>query len=470
MMKMKRSNVKKAFAILTFSSLALAASLAYGLMSGRPASAKSAYSPSTISAAPAASSSAMSAAAQVMMPRTAIYALDTDNTLFVLWPGTTSFVRLARVPDGQVVGNLIGVDFRVSDGNNNRLYAETDRGRLYTIGLTPATLGQATLVSTLTPTFPSGYQSLMDFNPVIDAIRFIGSDALNYAVVKDANGILNTTAVQTSLTYNPNDVNKGVSPKVSAGSYNNNFIGATATIFYAIDYNLDSLVTIDPATAGGSSATGGGVLRTIGKLVTPTGAPVNTSPTTDIDIYTLRNGANRLVGVTGRTFFTVDLAQVTGPAALGTQKNIVVQGIPTNADLGGRLLDVAAAGTRYQSENGVQGGGNRVDTSIAGFVGTGFVNYADNVPGGITDYSVNQSGTVTLSVRYSNGSMANRPCNVLVNGVTVGTIAFPPTGSFATYGTAALSVNLGAANGFKTLRIISTTAAGGPNTDYIDVE
>jgi len=470
MMKMKRPNMKKAFAILTFISLALAASLAYGLMSGRPASAKSAYSPSNISAAPAATSSATAAAAQVMMPRTAIYALDTDNTLFVLWPGTTSFVRLARVPDGQVVGNLIGVDFRVSDGNNNRLYAETDRGRLYTIGLTPATLGQATLVSTLTPTFPSGYQSLMDFNPVIDAIRFIGSDALNYAVVKDANGILNTTAVQTSLTYNPNDVNKGVSPKVSAGSYNNNFIGATATIFYAIDYNLDSLVTIDPATAGGSSATGGGVLRTIGKLVTPTGAPVNTSPTTDIDIYTLRNGANRLVGVTGRTFFTVDLAQVTGPAALGTQKNIVVQGIPTNADLGGRLLDVAAAGTRYQSENGVQGGGNRVDTSIAGFVGTGFVNYADNVAGGITDYSVNQSGTVTLSVRYSNGSMANRPCNVLVNGVTVGTIAFPPTGSFATYGTAALSVNLGAANGFKTLRIISTTAAGGPNTDFIDVE
>jgi glycosidase len=54
MMKMKRPNVKKAFAILTFISLALAASLAYGLMSGRPASAKSAYSPSNISAAPAA--------------------------------------------------------------------------------------------------------------------------------------------------------------------------------------------------------------------------------------------------------------------------------------------------------------------------------------------------------------------------------------------------------------------------------
>ena len=246
---MKRPNIKKAFAILTFISLALAASLTYGLMNGHPASAKSASSPSNISAAPAAISSATTAAAQITnMPRTAVYALDTDNTLFVLWPGTTSFVRLVRIPDAQAVGNFIGIDFRVSDGNNNRLYAQTDRGRLYTISLLPGTLGQATLVSTLTPQFPSGYQSLMDFNPVIDAIRDIGSDTSNYAVVKDANGILSTTAVQTSLTYNPNDVNKGVTPRVSAGSYNNNFIGATATIFYAIDRNLDSLVTIDPAT------------------------------------------------------------------------------------------------------------------------------------------------------------------------------------------------------------------------------
>jgi Domain of unknown function (DUF4394) len=470
MMKMKRPNMKKAFAILTFISLALAASLTYGLMNGRPASAKSANSPSNISAAPVAISSATTAAAQVQMPRTAIYALDTDNTLFVLWPGTTSFVRLVRIPDGQAVGNFIGIDFRPADGNNNRLYAQTDRGRLYTISLLPGTLGQATLVSTLTPQFPSGYQSLFDFNPVIDAIREIGSDTSNYAVVKDANGILNTTAVQTSLTYNPNDVNKGVTPKVAGGAYNNNFIGATATIFYAIDPNQDTLVTIDPATAGASSATGGGVLRTIGKLVTTTGAPVNTSPTTDVDIYTLRNGTNRLVGVSGRTFFTIDLATQTTPAtALGTQRNVVVQGI-TIGDTGGKLCDLAASGTQYQSENGVQGGGNKVDTSIAGFVGTGFVNYADGVAGGITDYSVNQSGAVTLSVRYSNGSAANRPCNVLVNGVTVGTIAFPPTGSFATYGTATLALNLGATNGFKTLRIISTTAAGGPNSDFITIE
>jgi hypothetical protein len=469
MMKMKRPNVKKAIAILTFISLALAASLAYGLMSGHPASAKSA-SPSNISAAPAAISSATTAAVQVVMPRNPMYALDTDNTIFILVPGTTSFVRLFRVADGAVDGNLIGIDFRPADGSNNRLYAVTDTGKLYTISLRAANLGAATLVSSMSPNFPSGYQSLMDFNPVVDAIRLIGSDTLNYAVVKDANGILNTTAVQTSLTYNPNDVARGVTPKVSAGSYNNNLAGATVTIFYALDYNRDTLVTIDPAVAGGSSATGTGVLRTIGPLVTPTGGRVKLSPTADIDIYTLSNGANRLVGVSGRQFFTLDLAQVTGPAALGTQKNIVVQGIPANADLGGRLLDISAAGTRYEAENAVQGGGNVVASNNPGFTGTGFVNFVDNAANGFTEFAVNQSGPQTLIFRYANGSTVNRPCNITINGTLVGTVAFAPTGSFTTYRTTTLSVNFPVSAAFKALRVTNTTAAGGPNLDRADLE
>jgi hypothetical protein len=460
--------MKKAFAILTFISLALAASLTYGLMNGRPASAKSA-SPSNISAAPAAISSAATAAAQVIMPGTAIYALDTDNTFFILVPGTTSFVRLFRVADGAMDGNLIGIDFRAASGNNNVVYGLTDTGKLYTISLRAGNLGAATLVSSLSPTFPSGYQSLMDFNTVVDAIRLIGSDTLNYAVVKGTNGILNTTAVQTSLTYNPNDVAKGTIPKVSAGAYNNNLDNATVTLFYAIDYNRDTLVTIDPATAGGSSATGGGVLRTIGPLVTPTGGRVKMSPTADLDIYTLENRANRLVGVSGRTFFTIDLNQVTGPAALGTQKNIVVQGIPMNADLGGRFIDCAASLTRYEAENATLSGGNITEATNLGFTGTGYVNYTDNAAGGITTFPVNQSGPQTLIFRYANGGAVNRPCNVTVNGTLVGTVAFAPTGSFTTYKTATLSVTLPVSAAFKNIAVTSTTAAGGPNLDFLSL-
>jgi hypothetical protein len=471
---MKKPNLKKAFATLTITSLALAASLTYGLMSGHSTIAKSADSPFNISAAPAASSSAVSAAAQttaagIIMPRTPVYALDTDNTLFILVPGTTNFVRLVRVADAQVNGNLIGIDFRPGDGNNNSLYAVTDTGNIYTISLRAGTLGRATLVSAMTTRFPSGYQSLADFNPVVNALRLIGSDTLNYAVV-NSGGNLNAMAVQTSLTYNPNDVNRGLPARVSAGSYTNNVNGATVTIFYGVDYNYDSLVTIDPPPTGGSSATGAGVLRTIGNLVTPAGGPINLSSTADIDIYTLNNGANRLVGVSGRIFFTIDLmAQATPAAALGTAKNVVTNGIAM-VDNGGKFVDLAAALTRYEGENATLGGGNRVDATNTGFTGTGYVNFTDNAPNGFTEFAVNQAGTQTLIFRYSNGSAANRPCNVTVNGTSVGTVAFPPTGSFATFRTVTLSVNLPAGGAFKNVRVTSTTAAGGPDLDFMCVE
>jgi hypothetical protein len=406
----------------------------------------------------------------IIMPRTPVYALDTDNTLFILVPGTTSFVRLVRVADAQVDGNLIGIDSRPADGNNNNIYAVTDTGKIYTISLRAGTLGRATLVSTLATRFPSGYQSLADFNPVVNALRLIGSDTFNYAVVNNG-GNLNAMAVQTSLTYNPNDVNRGQPPRVSAGSYTNNVNGATVTLFYGIDYNFDTLVTIDPPAGGGSSATGGGVLRTIGNLVTPTGGRIKVSPNVDMDIYTLNNGANRLVGVSGRMFYTIDLmSQATPPSALGTTRNVVVNGIPANADLGGRFLDVAAALTRYEAENATLGGGNKVDTNIAGFTGTGFVNYTDGAAGGFTEFAVNQAGAQTLIFRYSNGSAANRPCNVTINGTSVGTVAFAPTGNFGTYRTATLSVSLPVNSAFKTVRVTSTTAAGGPNMDYLCVE
>jgi hypothetical protein len=356
----------------------------------------------------------------------------------------------------------------VGDGNNNSLYAVTDTGKLYTIGLTAATLGRATLVSAMNPRFPSGYQSLMDFNPVVNAIRLIGSDGLNYAVVSSG-GNLNTTAVQTSLTYNANDVNKGASPKVSAGSYNNNFIGAAATIFYAIDNNLDTLVTIDPPATGGSSATGGGVLQTLGPLVNSSGQRVNVSSTADFDILTTANGRNNLVGVSGRTFFTIDLSLINPAVAAGTVRNIVTQGITMNDD-GNLWVDVAAAPVIYQAEAGTQGGGNILESTNAGFIGTGYVNFTDNAPNGFTEIQVNQNGTQTLIFRYANGGAVNRPCNITVNGTSVGTVSFPPTGAFTTYNTVTLPVNLGAGGGFRALRITSTTPAGGPNLDQISLQ
>src|SRR5262245_49347925 len=192
---MNSGNTKKPFITLTFITLALAASLTPGLMGRHSTNAKSGFNPSNASIS---SSSFMDASSQdtafaaqstgIIMPKTSIYALNANNTIFVLPRGATNFSRLGRVTTTN--GNLIGIDFRVSDG---LLYAVTDTGSLYTIGLSSSGLGAATPVSNLAPRFAGGFQSLMDFNPVLNAIRFIGSNDQNFAVV-NSGGNLNATA------------------------------------------------------------------------------------------------------------------------------------------------------------------------------------------------------------------------------------------------------------------------------------
>jgi hypothetical protein len=319
---MKKS--KKTFIGMTFLALALAAISAFVLM-GRH----------SVSAAAASSATAQGGT----MPPVFIFALTTDNTLYVLAPGSTVYQSLGRVAG--IGGNdLIGIDFRPAD---KRLYALSDGGRLYTINFNVAP-PTATLVSTLTPRFPSGFQSLMDFNPVVDAIRLIGGDTLNYAVVKNASNILATTAVQTSLTYAVGDVNAGKTPKVIGGAYTNNVAGATTTIFYAMDHDLDTLVTIADKTATGSSNTGGGRLQTIGRLVDIAGNPITVNALADIDIVTL-NGVNFLVGASRDITFQIALNQINPNLPLGTTQNVVVQGFgfPTNPAARSSFIDIAAS-------------------------------------------------------------------------------------------------------------------------------
>jgi hypothetical protein len=320
--------LKKPFFTVTFITLVIAALFIIGLMGWRSATAKSGAKSDMQDTALASQSSG------ITMPKTSIYALNSDNTIFVLTPGATSFSRLGRV--NTTNGNLIGIDFRVSDG---LLYAVTDTGSLYTISLNSSRLCAATLVSNLTPRFAGGFQSLMDFNPVLDAIRLIGTNDQNFAVV-NSGGNLNSTAVQTAMSYMTGDVNAGVDPNISAGSYTNNFAGATVTLFYGVDYDLDTFVTIQPATPGGSSATGGGKLQTIGRLVTPTGDLINVAPTVDFDIYTDGAGVNSVIGLSGRTLFTIDMSQIDPNLALGKTQNVVARGI-TMPDSGGAFIDIA---------------------------------------------------------------------------------------------------------------------------------
>ena len=250
--------------------------------------------------------------------------LNDDNTLFVLTPGALSFTRLVRV--SRVSGNLIGIDFRPADASATTLYGLTDTGNVYTISLASSNLGAATLVSTLSPRFAGGIQSLMDFNPVVNAIRLIGSNDQNLAVV-NSGGNLNVTAVQTTMAYAAGDVNAGVDPNICGGSYSNNLPNAQSTLFYGIDYDLDTLVTIASVSSTGSSNTGGGQLKTIGRVVDTSGNLINFSPTADLDIYTDANGANSVIGINGRMLFTLDLSQLNPSLALGATQTVILKTI-----------------------------------------------------------------------------------------------------------------------------------------------
>src|SRR5215475_5904824 len=159
----------------------------------------------------------------------------------------------------------------------------------------------------------------MDFNPVANALRLIGSNDSNYAVVNSNGGNLNSTVVQTNMTYPTGDVNAGRNPHITAGSYTNNRAGATVTLFYGIDYTLDTFVTIPPA---------------------PAGARVNFSPLAGIDIVTNTNGVNTAYGTSGETLFSIDLAQINTSLQRGQTQNVVVRGItlPSSA---GAFVDIA---------------------------------------------------------------------------------------------------------------------------------
>ncbi|HEV2784352.1 MAG TPA: CBM35 domain-containing protein [Actinophytocola sp.] len=130
---------------------------------------------------------------------------------------------------------------------------------------------------------------------------------------------------------------------------------------------------------------------------------------------------------------------------------------------------VSAAPTRYEAEDAVISQGV-VEANHAGFSGTGFVNY-DNVAGGYVEFTVTaaQAGNASLIFRFANGTTADRPMNVTVNGVTaVAGQSFPGTGAWTAWQSRIVTANLDA--GTNTVRATATTANGGPNLDFLEVD
>lgn len=127
-----------------------------------------------------------------------------------------------------------------------------------------------------------------------------------------------------------------------------------------------------------------------------------------------------------------------------------------------------AAPVRYEAEQALIINGT-VASNHPGFTGTGFVD-TTNATGSAVEFTVSvpdASPAEPLVFRYANGTTADRPAALTVNGSGAGTVAFPPTGDWAAWQTRTTSTGLAA--GTNTVRLTATTSGGLPNLDSLTV-
>ena len=137
---------------------------------------------------------------------------------------------------------ILGIDRRPADG---LMYGVTSDGTIVTID--PQS-GQTASKSKLSEGWKSGITTTIDFNPVADRLRVMGSNGANVRVnVDDGKATLDG-----AHKFKEGDVNAGKTPKIVAGSYINSVRGAQSTALYNIDAATGALVTQAPPNEGTS--------------------------------------------------------------------------------------------------------------------------------------------------------------------------------------------------------------------------
>lgn len=174
---------------------------------------------------------------------------------------------------------MLGIDFRPA---NQQLYGVSSASQLYLIDSTSGAASKIGGVFAIPLNFSS--EIGIDFNPTVDRIRLVTDNGQNLRVNPDTGAVVdadpNTPTIDPdgALAYAGTDVNAGKTANVVAAAYTNNFAGATATVLYNIDSDLDILVTQNPPNAG--------TLNTVGAL------QVDASDVVGFDIFTDQDGNN----------------------------------------------------------------------------------------------------------------------------------------------------------------------------------
>ncbi|MGJ5752129.1 glucose/arabinose dehydrogenase [Streptomyces puniciscabiei] len=136
--------------------------------------------------------------------------------------------------------------------------------------------------------------------------------------------------------------------------------------------------------------------------------------------------------------------------------------------LAGLSQGTAAAATDYQAEDALISQG-AVATNHTGYTGTGFVDYT-NTRGSYVEFTVGaaSAGPASVTLRYANGTAADRPMDLSVNGTVVApAVSFPGTPDWNTWAARSVTVTLKA--GSNKIRATATTANGGPNLDRLSL-
>lgn len=207
-------------------------------------------------------------------------ALAGDRTLIMF---DTETLEVAGTMDVSGVEKLHGIDFRPADG---MLYGVAADFSVVTID---TSTGAATVKSQLSETLPDGVTAIVDFNPVADRLRLMGSDGTNLRANVD-DGMV---TVDGKLAYEDGDMHAGETPAIVAAAYTNSVGKPEATKMFDIDATIVALIQ--------QTAPNDGTLAAIGKL------GVEGASTYAFDISATADLTNTAYLVADGTVYTVNL-------------------------------------------------------------------------------------------------------------------------------------------------------------------
>lgn len=228
-----------------------------------------------------------------------------QQTVYAISDGGSSLIRFPSNNPGNVtvVGSFGGaasfldaIDFRPATGE---LFGYLDSAdSFFSVNLSTAQLTLRSAGASAAPT--NTFQLGMDFNPSIDRARVVTDSDQNIVF----NPVAGTAASFTDLAYAVGDPNEAADPNIIDNAYNLNRVGLATPTQFAIDYELDTLVTLANNT---------GVLTTIGSL------GIDTDVYTGFDIFTDAASTNTAYAILtplggSPRFYTVNLG--TGAATL----------------------------------------------------------------------------------------------------------------------------------------------------------